>query len=545
MQPRRRARGGRQGAYPTSYHEEIEGSKVDHFVLDEAEEKFFPSFCNRAGVPVVAGGAYPTTWKAEDGTAKAIYRQPRRPDVTRTPLPRFDLISMKDYHMMCVQFSRGCPFDCEFCDITKLYGRVPRTKSPEQMVNEFESLYRLGWRGQVLLVDDNFIGNKRDAMKLLPVLAEWQKARGYPFTLFTEATVNLARMEGLMDVMIEAGFNSVFVGIETPTPKALIKMKKPQNVSKLDENYLFNAVRKIQRKGMQVSGGFILGLDEDDEGVFDAQIELIREVGIPMALLNLLSALKNTNLYNRLKTENRLLEKPGRTSYEFFLNFRTEMDRKTLVQGFQRVVTTIYDPTLENYFTCCQTLFEHLKPVPHLYKPVSKNMLAAMISLLARKLSPKQVPAYRKFIAKIFKDHPRMLPAALNLAAMGYHFEKVYSHYVAVLDFKEFLLTEFETFKEAGSQPVQEAEAIGDRKQQLFARVRARYESIPGDLRHDSDEIEQALAFFQSVINARAEARGAYPLGGGIKPRSEFRLGRERKHRNNCPRGSRAARGKF
>ena len=207
------------GPHPTTFHDEIEG--VDHFVLDEVEETF-PAFLR----------------DLENGRGKAIYREPRKPDVTRTPYPRFDLIDMKHYDIMGVQFSRGCPFDCEFCDITKLYGRVPRTKTPEQMVNEFELLFGLGWRGQVFLVDDNFIGNKRDAMNLLPVLAAWQRARGYPFTLTTEASVNLARMNELMDAMVEAGFDTVFLGIETPNPKALLKTKKPQNISKREENYL-------------------------------------------------------------------------------------------------------------------------------------------------------------------------------------------------------------------------------------------------------------------------------------------------------------------
>ena len=228
------------GPYPTTYHEEIEG--VDHFVLDEAEE-IFPEFLR----------------DLESGTAKAIYREPRKPDVTRAPVPRFDLIDMKAYHSMCLQFSRGCPFDCEFCDITKLYGRVPRTKSPEQMLNEFKAVHRLGWRGPLFLVDDNFIGNKRDACRLLPVIAEWQKAHGYPFSLITEASVNLARTDALMDLMIDAGFDAVFLGIETPNPRALLKVKKPQNVDRREPNYLLHAVRKIQDRGMQVQGASYWG----------------------------------------------------------------------------------------------------------------------------------------------------------------------------------------------------------------------------------------------------------------------------------------------
>ena len=412
------------GPYPTTYHDEISG--VDHFVLDEVEETFEDFLRDLEG-----------------GTAGAIYREPRKPDVTRTPVPRFDLIDIKAYYSMSIQFSRGCPFDCEFCDITKLYGRVPRTKSPDQVLDEFELLYRLGWRSHVFLVDDNFIGNKREATKLVRAIAGWQNARGYPFSLFTEASVNLARMDELMDGMIEAGFDSVFLGIETPNPKALRKMKKPQNVSKREENYLFNSVRKIQQKGMRVDGGFILGLDDDDVGAFDAQIDFIQEAGIPMAMVGLLTALKDTNLYDRLKRENRLSEEsigPGAegvlnlTSVNVALNFKPEMDVETLMEGYRRVITTIYDPTLENYFLRCRTLLEHLRPIPHLLKPMSKNALFLAIMSVRRQLSARQIPAYTKFIAQVSRDHPRMLPEAIRLAALGYHFEKVTRRQTAIHD---------------------------------------------------------------------------------------------------------------
>ena len=330
------------GPHPTTFHEDIAG--VDHFVLGEVEEVFADFLQD-----------------LEDGKAGAIYREAGKPDVTRTPVPRFDLVDTKNYAMMCVQFSRGCPFDCEFCDIIKLYGRVPRTKAPEQVVAELDSLYRQGWRGPVFLVDDNFIGNKRDAMNLLPAIAAWQKAKGYPFTLITEASANLALLEELMDAMIEAGFDNVFVGIETPNPEALLKTKKQQNTSKTEENYLFSAVRKIQQRGMQVQGGFILGLDGDGEGVFDAQIEFIQQTGIPVAPIYLLTALKGTDMYARMKAENRLLDAPIGTN-AMPLNFRTEMEYETLIEGYKRVLATLYDPTLENYYKRCLTLFRHWKP---------------------------------------------------------------------------------------------------------------------------------------------------------------------------------------
>ena len=470
------------GPHPTTFHDEIEG--VEHFVLDEAEE-IFPQFLR----------------DLENGAAKAIYREPRKPDVTQTPIPRFDLIDMKNYDMMGVQFSRGCPFDCEFCDITKLYGRVPRTKTPDQMVNEFELLYRLGWRGQVFLVDDNFIGNKRDAMNLLPVLADWQRAHRYPFTLTTEASVNLARMDELMDAMVEAGFDTVFLGIETPNPKALLKTKKPQNISKREENYLFNAVRKIQQKGMQVQGGFILGLDDDDESVFDAQIEFIQEVGIPVAPIYMLTAVKGTDMYNRLKSENRILE-VSIGGNAMTLNFKPEMDPRILIEGYRRVTTTLYDPTLENYFKRCLTLFEHLKPVPHLLKPRSKNAIYAELMGVRGRLSANQVPAYMNFIANVAKNHPQMLSKAIRLAGLGYHFEKITSQQDAIYGFKEFLSAELEMFKQAR---VQDGEEFKNQRQALFTRVQTRYESIPNEFRYNEDGVEHALATFRFAVNAQAE----------------------------------------
>ena len=470
------------GPHPTTFHEEIAG--VDHFVLDEAEE-IFPEFLR----------------DLENGTAKAIYREPRKPDVTATPVPRFDLIDLDAYYSMGLQFSRGCPFDCEFCDITKLYGRVPRTKPPDRVVAELEALYRLGWKGPLFLVDDNFIGNKRDAMNLLPVVAEWQKARGYPFSLSTEASVNLALMDDLMDAMVEAGFDTVFLGIETPNPAALIKTKKQQNTSENEENFLFNALRKVQRKGMQVQGGFILGLDSDDESVFDAQIEFIQQAGIPVAPIYLLTALKGTDMYDRLGSENRLLDEEIGTS-SMVLNFKPELDPGILIDGYRRVTTTLYDPTLENYFQRCLTLFEHLEPVPHLRKPMGRNAVVVAAMRVRKQLSKSQVPAFSKFVARLSRDHPRMLPTAMRLAALGYHFERVTRQQIMIHDFKRFLEAELDLFQGAVSD---RADDIRERRQALFARVETRYRSIPGDLRYNEDGIEPALASFRSAVDAQAD----------------------------------------
>ena len=469
------------GPHPTTFYEEMEG--VTHFVLDEVEETF-PTFLQ----------------DLETGTAKQVYRAPRKPDITLTPLPRFDLINMSDYYSMSLQFSRGCPFDCEFCDITKLYGRVSRTKSPEQMVAEFDHLFELGWRGPLFLVDDNFIGNKREVTRLLPVIAEWQQERGHPYALSTEASVNLVRMNDLMDVMITAGFDTVFLGIETPNPKALKKMKKPQNINMRDDNYLFKSVRKIQQKGMQVQGGFILGLDEDDDNAFDAQIEFIQEAGIPIALVGLLTALKGTNLWTRLERENRLLDRPIEINATS-LNFTPQMDPETLVEGYLRVIATVYDSTLENYFDRCLTLLENLNPVPHLHKPASQHALYAGIMGVRRRLTSHQLPAFSRFIAKVSKNHPRLLPLAIRLAATGYHCEKFTRQQTMIREFKEYLTSELTRINEARTLPTSTSEAAGKLKHEALYRINTRKRTIPQEFRYTGDGITEAVSDFQLALD--------------------------------------------
>ena len=463
---------------------EVDGA--DHFVRDEVEETFATFLSD-----------------LENGTARRIYRAPRKPDMTLAPIPRFDLIDMSEYHSMCLQFSRGCPFDCEFCDITKLYGRVSRTKSPQQMVAEFDRLYELGWRGPLFLVDDNFIGNKREVSRLLPVIAEWQRERGHPYSLFTEASVNIVRMNDLMDVMIEAGFDAVFLGIETPNPKALKKMKKPQNLDMRDDNYLFTSVRKIQQKGMMVLGGFILGLDDDDDNAFDAQIDFIQEAGIPISLIGLLTALKGTNLWTRLERENRLLDKPVEID-DTALNFKPEMDPQTLVEGYLRVIGTIYDSTLENYFDRCLTLLENLNPVPHLYKPVGKHILYAAIMGIRQRLTPEQLPVFSRYIARVSREHPRLLPLAIRLAGMGYHCEKFTRQQTMIRGFKEYVKSELASFNEArrgrDAQPQMEDEL----RRAALQRARARQRTIPEEFRFAGDGIAESLAAFQLALSSEA-----------------------------------------
>ena len=304
-----------------------------------------------------------------------------------------------------------------------------------------------------------------------------------------------------MEAMVEAGFDTVFLGIETPNPEALIKTKKPQNLSKRDDNYLFNAVRKIQNTGMQVQGGFILGLDGDDESVFDAQISFIQETGIPVAAIYLLTALKGTDMYHRLEEENRLLDVSVGTS-SMTLNFQPEIDPSVLIDGYQRVTTTLYDPTLESYFERCLTLIENLKPVPHLLKPKTKMAVYADIMGLRRLLSEHQLPAYLRFIAEVSKRYPRMLPKAIDLAAQGYHFEKFTRQQVAIHDFKRALEEELALFEGTLSQGQRD---IQDNKQQMITRIEKRYESFPVEFRYTGDGIDDTLKAVRQAATQRSK----------------------------------------
>ena len=475
------------GPHPTSYHDNINeevGGTVDHFLFGEVEdifEDFLTDF--------------------ENGAAKEAYRETKKPDVTKTPPPRYDLIDLKAYGSMALQFSRGCPFDCEFCDITKLFGRVPRTKTNEQMLTEFEMLYRLGWNGSLFVVDDNFIGNKRDAMRLLPEVAKWQEERQFPFSLYTEASVNLVEIPDMLQAMSDAGFNMVFLGIESPNDEALEKTVKKQNTSK-EENagsYLLQSIRKIQETGMEVTGGFIIGLDGDTE--FDSHIRFIQEAGIPMAMAGLLTALKGTNLYHRLEKEGRLLKESTGNNTDVMLNFEPELPREHLISEYRRVVSTLYDPTLSNYFERCLTMLKHLKPTDHTVRKIRKTEVMAMVKSIRRQLFSRQGTAYARFLAKVLRHHPALLPEAIRLAIMGYHFEKITRQTVAVDDFKQYLEAEFNTFKETVAQLARsQSDRIGEvsiHVHELLARARAAYEDVHKDFRYS---VQDRLDAFQASV---------------------------------------------
>jgi hypothetical protein len=277
----------------------------------------------------------------EEGSARRLYTIEDKPDLTNTPVARFDLLKTGFYASMAIQFSRGCPFQCEFCDIIALYGRKPRTKRPQQILAELDALLKLGWKKQVFIVDDNFIGNHRLALELARELEKWQQAHGYPLAFYTEASMDLARHPALIEAMVKANFLHVFVGIESPSKASLAEAKKLQNLSQDP----IESIKILQRGGLWVTGGFILGFDSDTEDIFEQQIGFVERAAIPWAMINFLHAVPRTALYERMKKEGRLTELSVHNSDSTPPNFQTVLPPLVLLKGFQKTLASIYDPT--------------------------------------------------------------------------------------------------------------------------------------------------------------------------------------------------------
>jgi radical SAM superfamily enzyme YgiQ (UPF0313 family) len=364
----------------------------------------------------------------ERGQTKRVYKAPERPPMAISPIPDFDVVDLKRYSCMSVQYSRGCPFSCEFCDIIEIYGRVPRTKSNQQILAEFDELNRRGWRGPVFIVDDNFIGNKKNVRLLMPELVDWQKRHGHPFSLLTEASLNLADDDELLNNMRDAGFRRVFLGIETPVEESLVEAQKPQN-----RGNLLESVKKIQSYGMEVMAGFIVGFDNDPDDIFERQIEFIRESAIPLAMVGMLNALPDTQLWRRLEREGRLLgeDATGNNTIST-LNFVTKMDPARLINGYQSIMKTIYKP--REYYqraldSLKRTAHETKEPTPYNFLDEIKAFSKLVVKLGV--LDGERKEFWRFFIQALRKHHDRMTES-LRLAAMGYHFRKLNDSYEAV-----------------------------------------------------------------------------------------------------------------
>jgi radical SAM superfamily enzyme YgiQ (UPF0313 family) len=373
-----------------------------------------------------------------------------RVDVTKSPIPRFDLLNANDYLYVGVQFSRGCPFNCEFCDIIELYGRVPRAKTNGQVLAELQALYDKGYRGQVDFVDDNLIGNKKALKQLLPALEGWQAERGHPFVFSTEASINLADDPELLDMMAKANFFAVFTGIESPDTATLVAARKKQNTRRS----LADGIRKINEAGMIVLAGFIVGFDTEQSGVAKGMIECVEATSIPACMVGLLTALPGTQLYRRLEKEGRLLDFRDETAGDQCtagLNFLPSRSRRAILEDYRQIVATIYQP--ETYFDRVLTVARRLRPRPlrsSKRTPMTRRRLVAVLRLMLQMTF--RMGTRRHFwrtLVETMRRHPWAAEETLTLMALYLHLGPFAKFVVGELDRQIALQSEGDEARES------------------------------------------------------------------------------------------------
>ena len=376
--------------------------EIQHFVLGEAEE-VMPQLVS----------------DMQSGRLQPVYQAANRPDITRTPAPRWDLIKFRHYVTMSVQFSRGCPFDCEFCDIIVMNGRVPRTKTPAQLIAELEALQQRGWKDMVFVVDDNFIGNRSHTKALLHAMIEWRERTRACIGFLTEASMNLADDPELCALMVQAGFRKVFVGIETPSAEALEECHKLQNRNR----DLVASVQTLQRAGLEVMGGFIVGFDSDQSDIFKRQFEFIQRSGVATAMVGLLTALPQTRLWRRLKAEGRLEAESTGNNTDAVLNFKPKLNREFLQAGYRDLVKKLYEP--RHYYQRIRTFLRSHRPAGPRRRLSRADCMAFLKSFWVLGVWHRgRVGYWRLFLGTLLR-RPRQFPHAIELAILGYHFRRV------------------------------------------------------------------------------------------------------------------------
>lgn len=389
----------------SSEHEQF--TEVDHFVLNEGELTL-PLFLNDFA----------------HGQAKRFYTAPEFADIQKSPTPLWQLLDMRRYASMCLQYSRGCPFQCEYCNVTTLFGHQLRTKSTKQILAELDGLYARGWRGSIFFVDDNCIGNKKHLKaELLPALVNWQKARrGISF--YTEASINLADDPSLVQMMVSAGFDMVFIGIETPSELGHAESGKQQNQNR----NLVEDVKFLQRAGLQVQGGFIIGFDSDTPAIFQKQIDFIQNSGIVTAMVGLLQALPGTRLYERMQQEGRLISASTGDSVSATTNIMPTMSLETLQEGYKRILRTIYSS--QSYYQRVKTLLRDYPP-PKICSALSFRYKLALFHSIYRLglLGKERLYFWRVLLWTLFR-RPRIFLLAVTLSIYGYHFRTICERYI-------------------------------------------------------------------------------------------------------------------
>ena len=404
--------------------------------------------CKAAGLPIVAGGPLFTEeydkfpevdyfvlnegeitlplflqdW--EKGAPQHVYSTSEYADITQTPIPQWNLINMGDYDSMAVQFSRGCPFNCDFCNVTALLGHRPRIKTAQQLIAELDSLYDVGWRRNIFMVDDNFIGNKRILKEqILPALIEWRKGKiGCLF--ITEVSINLADDEQLMELMAQAGFMSLFIGVETPAEESLIECKKSQNQNR----DLIGSIKRLQHHGFQVMGGFIVGFDSDTPTIFDRQVQFIQESGIVTAMVGLLQAPFGTELYRRMLAEGRISTTFTGNNTDGSTNIIPKMDPDVLFNGYRHLLEQIYSPSM--FYQRIRTLISEYRPRSAAVHLDWHDVLGFVKSIWKLGILGVERWEYWSLIFWTLMRHPDQFPVAITLSICGYHFRKISNIYV-------------------------------------------------------------------------------------------------------------------
>jgi radical SAM superfamily enzyme YgiQ (UPF0313 family) len=376
--------------------------EVDHFVLNEGELTIPPFLRD-----------------LETGAPKRVYSTDEFADMSQSPVPRWDLLESRYYDSLSIQYSRGCPFNCDFCNVTAMLGHRPRTKTADQIIAELDTIYRLGWRRNIFFVDDNFIGNRKQLKEeILPALIRWRKGKkGCSF--ITEASINLADDPELMKMMVEAGFTSVFVGIETPAEESLAECHKGQNLRR----NLVESVQRLQRFGLQVMGGFIVGFDNDRPNIFQRQLEFIQKSGIITAMVGMLQAPYGTRLYERMEKEGRLIQNMTGNNTDGSTNILPKMGFETLRKGYQDLMDELYSP--QNFYRRVRTFLEMYNP-PRLNVSIHFEEIYAFFSSIWRLgIRGKERREYwRLFFWTLFR-YPRKFALAITFAIYGYHFRQV------------------------------------------------------------------------------------------------------------------------
>jgi radical SAM superfamily enzyme YgiQ (UPF0313 family) len=394
------------GPYATSMWEECKAAGPDYMVLDEGE----------ITIPLFVAAV-------ERGEKSGIFRSNGvKPDVTQTPIPRFDLLQLDQYSEMSVQFSRGCPFLCEFCDIIVLYGRKPRTKTAEQMLAELQALYDLGWRRSIFMVDDNFIGNKKNVKAFLEQLKPWMIEHGYPFSFATEASVDLAQDQELMDLMRECNFGSCFLGIETPDPESLKLTKKTQN----NRDPLTESVTRIARSGIRVMAGFIIGFDNEKPGAGQRIVDFVEKTAVPTAVFSMLQALPDTGLWKRLEKDGRLLNQGGDINQTTLLNFVPTRPMQEIATEYVNGFWELYDPIkyLDRTFRHFMLLKEATYPKKPHYKKSKrnwKNLRAMGIVFWRQGFMRKTRTLFWKRLYQMYQQNPGGISSYLTVCSQAEH----------------------------------------------------------------------------------------------------------------------------